>query len=111
MLYMPLTQIPEPTMAVFRDFEPLRFALRGHGNPATWHAGVREVLAGIAPGQPIANLRTMDSLVRQTTVVARLSLLLVGLFAGLALLLAVVGMYAVMAVEVGRKGVVWGKGG
>jgi putative ABC transport system permease protein len=103
MLYMPLSQIPEPIMAIFRDLEPLRFALRGHGNPATWHAGVREVLAGIAPGQPIANMHTMDSIVRQTTVVARLSLLLVGLFAGLALLLAVAGMYAVMAVAVAAR--------
>src|SRR3546814_4970811 len=41
-LYMPLTQIPELTMAVFRDFEPLRFALRGHGNPAPWNEGVSE---------------------------------------------------------------------
>lgn len=103
MLYMPLTQVPAPTMAVFRDLEPLRFALRGHGSPAGWHAGVREALAEIAPGQPIANLRTMDSIVRQTTVVARLSLLLVGLFAGLALLLAVAGMYAVMAVAVAAR--------
>ncbi|WP_426702106.1 ADOP family duplicated permease [Rhodanobacter sp. Col0626] len=103
MLYMPLGQIPEPTMTIFRDLEPLRFALRGHGNPADWRAGVRDVLAGLAPGQPMANLRTMDSIVRQTTVVARLSLLLVGLFAGLALLLAVVGMYAVMAVAVAAR--------
>ena len=103
MLYMPLTQVPEPTMAIFRDYEPLRFALRGHGNSANWHAGVRDALAEVAPGQPIANLRTMDSIVRQTTVVARLSLLLVGLFAGLALLLAVVGMYAVMAVAVAAR--------
>jgi putative ABC transport system permease protein len=103
MVYLPMTQVPAPIFAIFHDLEPLRFVLRGHGTPADWQAGVRNAVAEVAPTQPIANLRTMDSIVRQTTSVARLSLLLVGLFAGLALLLAVVGMYAVMAVAVAAR--------
>lgn len=102
-LYVPLAQVPETMMALFRSLEPLRFAIRGHGSMAGWRAGVREALAEIAPEQPIANLRSLHSIVRETTATARLSLWLIGLLAGLALLLAAAGLYAVMAVAVAAR--------
>jgi putative ABC transport system permease protein len=102
-VYLPLAQLPAPTMAIFRDLEPLRFALRGHGNPEGWRGGVRAALMEIAPDQPIAKLRTMRNVVHETTADARLNLLLIGVFATLALLLAVAGLYAVMAVAVAAR--------
>ena len=102
-LYIPLAQMPDSAMTIIRDMEPLRFALHGHGNPMDWQAGVHAALTEIAPEQPIANVRTMQSIVHQTTATARLSLWLIGLFAGLALLLAVAGLYAVMAVAVAAR--------
>lgn len=102
-LYVPLAQVPDPMMALFRSLEPLRVALRGHGSMADWRAGIREALAEVAPEQPIANVRSLDSIVRTTTATARLSLWLIGLFAGLALLLAAAGLYAVMAVTVAAR--------
>lgn len=102
-VYVPLAQMPASTMMVFRELESLRFALRGRGNPADWGAGVRAALAGIAPRQPIARMRTMRSIVHATTADARLNLLLIGVFAALALLLAVAGLYAVMAVAVAAR--------
>jgi putative ABC transport system permease protein len=102
-VYLPLAQMPAAQMAIFRKMEALRFALRGHGNPADWRPGVRAALAEVAPEQPIARLRTMHSIVRQTTADARLNLLLIGVFAALALLLAVAGLYAVMAVAVASR--------
>lgn len=102
-VYLPLAQLPAPTMAVFRDLEPLRFALRGHGNPDDWRAGVRAAVTEVAPEQPIAKLRSMRSIVHETTANARLNLLLIGVFASLALLLAAAGLYAVMAVAVAAR--------
>jgi putative ABC transport system permease protein len=102
-VYLPLAQLPAPTMAIFRELEPLRFAVRGHGNPDDWRAGVREAVAAVAPEQPIARLRSMRSIVEQTTADARLNLLLIGVFATLALLLAAAGLYAVMAVAVAAR--------
>jgi putative ABC transport system permease protein len=102
-VYVPLAQMPAPVLALFRNYSPIRFAMRGHGNAADWRAGLHQALAEVAPGQPIANLRSMHSIVRQTTADARLSLLLIGLFASLALLLAAAGLYAVMAVAVAAR--------
>ncbi|HEX7341237.1 MAG TPA: ADOP family duplicated permease [Rhodanobacteraceae bacterium] len=102
-VYLPLAQVPANTMAIFRHFEPLRFALRGHGNPADWRRAVHKVVAEVAPGQPIAKLCSMRSIVHKTTADARLNLLLIGVFAALALLLAAAGLYAVMAVAVAAR--------
>lgn len=103
MLYLPLAQMPDNTMDIFLGLEPLRFVLRVHGRPADWRASVERAVAEIAPGQPIAHLRAMRSIVEQTTADAHLSMLMVGLFAGLSVLLAVAGMYAVMAVAVAAR--------
>ncbi|AND69779.1 hypothetical protein ATSB10_23250 [Dyella thiooxydans] len=103
MVYLPLAQMPRNTMDIFLGLEPLRFVLRGHGRPADWRASVEHAVAEVAPGQPIAHLESMRSVVRQTTADARLGMLMVGLFAALSLLLAVAGMYAVMAVAVAAR--------
>jgi predicted permease len=102
-IYVPLAQMTDDAMRVFRSFEPMRFALRGHGDPNAWRDAVRKAAAEAAPDQPIANLRTMRSIVESTTADMRLNLLLVGIFAALALLLAAAGMYAVMAVAVAAR--------
>ncbi|HET8898396.1 MAG TPA: ADOP family duplicated permease [Rhodanobacteraceae bacterium] len=102
-LYVPLAQMPEPLLAGFRRFEPLRFVLRGHGNPDDWRAGVRAAVAEVAPDQPIANLRTLRSILHAVTAEVRLNLLLIGVFAALAVLLAAAGLYAVMAVAVAAR--------
>ena len=102
-VYLPLAQMPKPLMAIFRKLEALRFAVHGHGNPDDWREGVRKAVAGIAPNQPIAKLRSMHSIVEKTTADARLNLHLIGVFAALALMLAAAGLYAVMAVAVAAR--------
>ncbi len=100
MLYLPLAQMPDDILRVFRSFEPMRFALKVKGDPDGYRDAVHAAVATVAPDQPIASLRSMHSIVRETTASVRLNLLLVGIFATLALLLAAAGMYAVMAVAV-----------
>ncbi|MBE1161337.1 ABC transporter permease [Dyella acidiphila] len=99
-LYLPLAQMPDDLMQIVRTVNPLRFALAVHGNPDDYRRMVGRVVAEVAPSQPVSQLLSMRSVVRETTAGTRLDLLLIGLFAGLALLLAAVGMYAVMSVAV-----------
>lgn len=102
-LYLPLAQMPEHILRVFRSFEPLRFALRVQGNPDSYRQAVHAAVAEVAPEQPIANLATMAEIVRATTDDTRRILFLVGTFALLALGLAAAGMYAVMTVAVATR--------
>jgi predicted permease len=99
-VYVPLAQIPDDDLDFIRQFMPMHFALRGHGDPGQWLAAVRAALEQVAPNQPISGFRSMDQVVRSTTAATHQTLLLVGVFAALALLLAMAGMYAVMAVAV-----------
>lgn len=102
-VYIPLTQMPDNLFQFFRNLEPIRFAIQVHGDPDSYANAVRAAVAEIAPDQPIAGIRSMDSIVRATTDQTRLNLLLVGLFALIALTLAAVGMYAVMAVATAAR--------
>ena len=102
-VYVPLAQIPDDDLDFIRYFMPMRFVLRGHGDPVQWRAAVRAVVERIAPNQPISDFRSMDRIVRSTTAATHRVLLLVGVFAALALLLAMAGIYAVMAVAVAAR--------
>jgi predicted permease len=99
-LYLPLAQMPDWAMTMFRSWFPLRFALQVRGAPAGYRDAVHAAVAAVAPTQPIANLHPLQQDVRASTDAVRLNLLLVGVFALLALLLAGAGMYAVMAMAV-----------
>ena len=99
-LYLPVAQVPEHILRVFRSYHPLRFALRVQGDPNDFRRAAQAAVAAVAPEQPIANLSTMDDVVRATTGDTRRDLFLIGLFALLALGLAATGMYAVMTVAV-----------
>ena len=102
-LYMPLAQMPDWAMHMFRSWFPLRFALRVRGNPGDYRAAVHAAVTEAAPAQPIANLHTLQQDVRASTGEVRLNLLLIGVFASLALSLAAAGMYAVMAMAVAAR--------
>jgi len=100
-LYIPLKQIPAPLWAMLREFGPLSVAVRLGGDATGAMEGrLRQAIAVVDPEQPIANVQSMRAVVASTTAVQRMSLLVVGVFSALALLLAAVGLYAVMAVAV-----------
>lgn len=99
-LYTALAQVPDAMWSIMREFGPLNIAVRLRPGTGLNDGALRDVVNEVAPGQPISNLRTLETVVASTTAAQRLNLLLVGLFAGLALLLASVGLYAVMSVAV-----------
>jgi len=102
-LYLPLAQTPTHLLDVFRYFEPMRFAIHVQGDPASYRDAVRQAVARVAPTQPIANMRTLAAIVAEQTADARQDLLLIGVLAAMALLLATIGLYAVMAVSVAAR--------
>lgn len=103
-LYAPLAQMPSSIWALLREFGPLSYAIQLKGaDHGRIENDLRSALREVAPQQPIANVQPMQVLVSAATSGQRLNLLIVGIFAALALLLACIGLYAVMAVAVAGR--------
>jgi ABC-type antimicrobial peptide transport system permease subunit len=72
-------------------------AVRSARDPRALISAVRAQIQGIDPGQPVANIRTFESVLSDSLAPRRLSVVLLGVFAGVAVLLATVGIYGVMS--------------
>jgi predicted permease len=73
------------------------------GNPAALASAVRRAMREAAPAIPVAEVRTMDAVLAESARSRRWTMALVSLFAGVALLLALVGIYGVMAGSVAAR--------
>lgn len=82
----------------FGGFGVARYwALRTAGNPAKYSEGVRAAIRSIDPHILILDLQPMETLIQQHQAGRRYSLILLGVFATVAVLLASMGLYGVLA--------------
>jgi putative ABC transport system permease protein len=77
--------------------------VRTAGNPSQLAAPIREIVMAIDRDQPITNIKTMRDVVADTVAPRKFNMLLFGLFAFIAMLLAALGVYGVMAYSVAER--------
>ena len=84
-------------------FVPRDLVVKTDVDPMSMAATVRKTIWEIDKDQPVSNIRTMDQIASESVAQQRFSMLLFAIFAGVAMLLAAVGIYGVMSYSVAQR--------
>jgi putative ABC transport system permease protein len=91
-MYLPYSQV-----SVMPFFKPRDLVIRSEGDPLSLVPAVRREVHAVDADEPLSNIATMDEQLDEQTGTRGIGMILLASFAGLALVLATMGIYGVLA--------------
>lgn len=102
-LLVPITQVTDAYTASYSNVQPLLWVARTRTEPHSVIPAMTEQLRLASGGFPVAHLQTMEEVMRGSTARDRFNMLLLTSFGGVALILAALGIFGLMAYSVAQR--------
>ncbi len=102
-MYVPQTQVPEGITTLANSVIPLAWVVRTSMEPTTMRRAIESALREVDNQMSTSRVRTMDTVLAANVARQNFNMLLLSIFAGVALLLASLGIYGLMAYSVQQR--------